>query len=68
MFYRKLLTAIVIFIFLILALGSFGGGSSSTSCGHDSCATHGPFYCLGKNDTCNNRTGCAYVMYCSSCR
>ena len=45
--------------------------SSSTSrpsCGHDSCAELGPFYCMGKNDTCNNRTGCAYVFYCSSCR
>lgn len=39
----------------------------TTACGHDSCATNGPFYCMGKNNTCPNTTSCAYDMYCSSC-
>lgn len=41
--------------------------SSNTDCGHASCKTNGPFYCMGKNDTCPNKTGCAYDYYCDSC-
>lgn len=37
------------------------------TCGHESCATNGPFYCMGKNNTCPNKTSCAYDLYCSSC-
>lgn len=37
------------------------------ACGHELCATNGPFYCMGKNNTCPNKTSCAYDMYCSSC-
>ena len=38
-----------------------------SSCGHASCKTNGPFYCIGKNDTCPNKTGCAYDFYCDQC-
>ena len=41
--------------------------SSKVKCGHSSCAQNGPFYCIGKNDTCNNRTYCAYDLYCDQC-
>ena len=27
----------------------------------------GPYYCLGKNDTCNNKTYNRYDKYCDSC-
>lgn len=37
------------------------------ACGHESCATGGPFNCMGKNNTCPNTTSCAYDFYCSSC-
>ena len=40
---------------------------SKTSCGHASCAENGPFYCMGKNNTCPNKTYCAYDLYCNSC-
>ena len=42
--------------------------TSSNKCSHSACATNGPFYCMGKNDTCNNKTSCAYIMYCSACK
>ena len=41
--------------------------SSRYTCGHSSCKSNGPFYCMGKNDTCKNQTYCAYVLYCESC-
>ena len=41
--------------------------SSRYTCGHSSCKANGPFYCMGKNDTCRNQTYCAYVLYCESC-
>lgn len=27
----------------------------------------GLYYCMGKNDTCNNKTKNAYDLYCNSC-
>lgn len=66
--------AVIIVVVLIIAIvGSCGDDSSSTSgsksasCGHASCKENGPFYCMGKNDTCNNRTYCAYDLYCDAC-
>lgn len=47
--------------------GSSSSSSSSSKCGHSSCAINGPFYCMGKNDTCPNKTYCAYDYYCDSC-
>ena len=41
--------------------------AASGSCGHDSCKENGPFYCMGKNDTCPNKTYCAYDYYCDEC-
>ena len=41
--------------------------SSKYTCGHSSCIANGPFYCMGKNDTCPNKTYCAYDLYCDSC-
>ena len=60
---------IVVVVVLILALigACSGGGSSTPACGHASCAENGPFYCMGKNDTCPNKTYCAYDYYCSQC-
>ena len=31
-------------------------GNSSSRCSHASCKENGPFYCMGKNNTCTNRT------------
>lgn len=59
---------IVVVVVLVLALiGSCSGGGVTNSCGHQSCKENGPFYCMGKNNTCNNRTYCAYDLYCSAC-
>lgn len=46
---------------------SGGSGSSYTSCSHASCKINGPFYCMGKNNTCTNKTYCCYDLYCDSC-
>ena len=64
--------AIVIAVLVLVGLvSSCGGGNNSggskTSCGHTSCKTNGPFYCMGKNDTCPNKTYCAYDYYCDAC-
>lgn len=40
---------------------------STSDCSHASCAENGPFWCIGKNDTCTNQTSCAYILYCSEC-
>ena len=45
----------------------FNSRDRSSSCGHASCKENGPFYCMGKNDTCKNRTNCAYDLYCDEC-
>ncbi len=45
----------------------YGKSGSISSCGHLSCAQNGPFYCMGKGNTCPNKTYCAYDLYCSSC-
>ena len=71
---------IICLVFCVLLLCCFAGcennrpstnkattSANKTSCGHDSCAQNGPFYCMGKNDTCPNKTYCAYDFYCSSC-
>ena len=47
--------------------GTKKASGSSAKCSHASCAENGPFYCMGKNDTCPNQTGCAYDLYCDSC-
>ena len=60
------IAAAVIFV-MIVAGGEISGGGGSTSCGHQSCKENGPFYCLGKGNTCNNRTYCAYDLYCDAC-
>lgn len=41
--------------------------SLNNSCGHQSCKENGPFYCVGKNNTCPNKTYCAYDLYCDKC-
>lgn len=41
--------------------------SSNQKCSHASCKINGPFYCMGKNDTCPNQTYCAYDFYCDEC-
>ena len=62
---------IVIALVILWTIGSCNDSSSSssnsTSCGHESCKENGPFYCVGKNDTCKNKTDCAYDLYCDQC-
>lgn len=63
---------IICLLLVLLMIGCFAAcgdysSSGSTSCGHASCAENGPFYCMGKGNTCTNRTSCAYDLYCSAC-
>ena len=60
------IAAVVVFV-MIVAGGEIGGSGISSSCGHQSCKENGPFYCMGKGDTCNHRTYCAYDLYCDEC-
>ena len=46
---------------------SYSSTQKSNSCGHPSCAEMGPFWCMGKNDTCTNKTYCCYDYYCDEC-
>ena len=64
-----LLTGIMLITTLMMFTGCEDGDSSNKNsrCGHASCATNGPFYCMGKNNTCPNKTYCAYDYYCNSC-
>ena len=66
---KLVVTGIVaILVFVGVALyGVMDNVGGSVSCGHKSCKENGPFYCMGKNDTCKNRTYCAYDLYCDEC-
>ena len=65
---KHILAIIAVFVLLFGIISACGGGGSSAgACGHASCQENGPFYCMGKNNTCNNRTYCAYDYYCDSC-
>ena len=46
---------------------SSGSSTSSYSSGYSSSADDGEYFCLGKNDTCPNKTHSPYDLYCSSC-
>lgn len=63
----KKIIAIVLIVLLIVTMFTACGDDGSSSCGHASCAEEGPFYCMGKNNTCNNKTYCCYDLYCSEC-
>ena len=41
--------------------------SGSSSCDHPACKENGPFPCMGKNNTCPNKTNCCYDYYCDDC-
>ena len=46
---------------------SYTNTKKSNSCGHPNCEEYGPFWCMGKNDTCPNKTYCCYDYYCDEC-
>lgn len=46
---------------------SHGNSSGSSSSGSSSSSSGGSYYCMGKNDTCPNKTNSPYDFYCSSC-
>ena len=60
---------VLVCIALFLALSSkyTSKDTNTPMCGHQSCAENGPFPCYGKNNTCPNKTYCAYDPYCDSC-
>ena len=69
-----LVPTIIVIILLIIIVGSFttmcdfgSGGGGSNRCNHASCKENGPFYCMGKNNTCKNKVYCAYDLYCNEC-
>ena len=62
-----LLTLIIAMFSYISGEISLSSSGGSYSCGHDSCEQYGPFNCYGKNNTCNNKTYCAYDLYCDAC-
>lgn len=65
------LIAVLLVVMLLCSAcvgGSSSSGSSKYSCGHASCKENGPFWCMGKNDTCKNQTYCAYELYCDECK
>lgn len=53
--------AIIYAVFVIVSMGFSG------RCNHKNCREYGPFPCMGKNDTCENKTYCAYDFYCDEC-
>lgn len=44
---------------------SASGGSKAS--GTSGSSSEGKYWCMGKNDTCQNKTNSAYDFYCSSC-
>ena len=42
-------------------------GSGSKASGASGSSSGGKYWCMGKNDTCQNKTNSAYDFYCSSC-
>lgn len=68
LFYSKVIAiCLAIAVVLTLLITLFPSNNNSGDCGHASCKANGPFYCMGKNNTCKNKTYCAYDLYCDEC-
>lgn len=63
----KKIFCLILSLILIGCFVACSDSENSSSCGHSSCAENGPFYCIGKGNTCPNKTYCAYDLYCSEC-
>ena len=62
---KKILGVSLLVIILVGVINACDTGSGR--CDHESCRENGPFYCVGKNNTCSNKTYCANDLYCSEC-
>ena len=59
-YYWLISIALIILAYIIVTSSGFDKKS-------DDKASYGEFWCMGKNDTCKNKTYSAYDLYCHSC-
>ena len=58
---------IIVLVFGMCMILSNKNDNTGNRCNHPVCKENGPFYCMGKNNTCPNKTYCCYDLYCDSC-